>query len=98
MPNFQIVATDVRVGRTPQHYMLDDGEKLAAVVAKWRFEPGGAVGRCGYDYQIVFRNGDLETSIATCFGCNIVIVDGTQKFTASRGQVKALLEADFRRL
>lgn len=40
-------------------YILDDGTKLKSIVEKWRFEPGGSVGRCGYDYQIVLTNGGL---------------------------------------
>ena len=57
-PNFKIVATHIRTGKSPKNYMLDDAVKLPLVVEKWRFEPGHAVGRCGYDYHILFTNGE----------------------------------------
>jgi len=46
MPNFQIVATNVRHGHAPENFILDDGSKLASIIEKWRFQPGGEVGRC----------------------------------------------------
>lgn len=98
MPNFRIVATKVRAGQIPKNYVLDDGHQLNAIVDKWRFEPGGTVGRCGYDYQIVLTNGDLNFIIDVCFLCNILIVNHSQVFRTSKRQIKSLLEADFRLL
>lgn len=46
MPNFQIVATNVRQAHPPENFILDDGSKLASIIEKWRFQPGGEVGRC----------------------------------------------------
>ncbi|MBL7804206.1 MAG: hypothetical protein JNL02_10760 [Saprospiraceae bacterium] len=98
MPNFCIVATNVREGQPPENYVLDEGEKLVAVVDKWRFEPGGVLGRCGYDYQIVLTNGEMTIPVSVCFLCNILIVNHSMKFKTSRKQIRALLEADFRPL
>lgn len=98
MPNFRIVATNVRTGQVPQNYVLDEGDQLAAIVDKWRFEPGEGLGRCGYDYQIVLTNGDQTITVAVCFLCNTLVFNGSQVFRASKRQIKALLEANFRPL
>lgn len=37
MPNFQIVATNVRHAHPPENFILDDGSKLASIIEKWRF-------------------------------------------------------------
>ncbi|HNL38211.1 MAG TPA: hypothetical protein PKH43_03740 [Saprospiraceae bacterium] len=96
--NFRVVATNVRPGQPPKNYVLDDGEKLAAIVDKWRFEPGGVLSRCGYDYQIVLTNGELSIPVSVCFLCNTLIVNHSRIFKTSRKQIRALLEADFRPL
>ena len=98
MPNFQIVATNVRPGQVPRNYILNDGNQLALVVEKWQFEPGGEVGRCGYDYQIVFINGDLSIPISICFLCKILIFNHSEVYSISKKQIMALLEADFKSL
>lgn len=98
MPNFQIVATNVRPGQTPRNYILNDGNLLTSVVEKWRFEPGGEVGRCGYDYQITLINGDLSIPIAICFLCKILIFNHSEVYRISKKQIMTLLEADFKSL
>lgn len=95
MPNFKITATHVRAGKNGKSYLLDDGGKLASIVEQWRFEPGDSVGRCGYDYQIVFTNGASSIPISICFLCNILIFNGVQVYKTSERQIKTLLEADF---
>lgn len=96
MPNFKVVATNVRGGQAPKNYILDDGSKLESVVEKWQFEPGGSLLRCGYDYQIVFTNGDMNIPIAVCFLCNSLVFDHSQVFRASKKQILRLLEEDFK--
>lgn len=98
MPNFQILATHVRHGQTPQNFILDGGSKLESIIEKWRFRPGGEVGRCGYDYQIMFTNGDLNISISICFFCKILIVNHLQVYKISKRQILNLLKTDFRPL
>lgn len=98
MPNFNILATRVRVGMPPQSYLLDDGDKLKSIVEKWRFKPGASVGRCGYDYKMVFTNGDTIVPIAICFLCKTLVFNHTQVFVVSKKKILALLEEDFRTL
>ena len=98
MPNFQIVATNVRAGQAPQNYIFDDGDKLEAIVEKWQFKPGGAVGRCGYDYQLVLTNGDLSLPVSICFLCKILIVNHLHVYKISKKHILGLLEEDFRPL
>ncbi len=98
MSNFQIVATNVRAGHLPKNYILDDGNKLETIMEKWQFKPGGEVGRCGYDYQIVLTNGDLHIPVSICFLCKILIVNHLQVYKISKKQILSLLEEDFRPL
>lgn len=98
MPNFQILATHVRQGQTPQNFILDDGSKLESIIEKWQFRPGSGVGRCGYDYQIVFTNGDLNIPISICFLCQTLIVNHSQVYKISKRQILNLLKTDFRPL
>ena len=98
MPNFQIVATHVRHGHPPKNYILDDGNKLETIVEKWQFQPGGEVGRCGYDYQMVFTNGELNIPVSICFLCNILIVNHLQVYKISKKHILTLLKEDFRPL
>ncbi|GAB3954545.1 hypothetical protein GCM10028805_40170 [Spirosoma harenae] len=93
--NFKIVATRVREGKRPENYMLDDPDKLPLLVEKWRFEPGDKVGRCGYDYQILFTNGEVFIPISVCFVCNALVINGTDNYRTSKGQIMALLREDF---
>lgn len=96
MPDFKIVATHVRAGKNRKSYFLDDGTRLKSIVEKWRFEPGGSVGRCGYDYQMVLTNGDLEIPVSICFLCKILIFNHKEVYKASKSQIQTLLEEDFR--
>lgn len=98
MPNFSIVATRVRAGQTPHIYVLDDGSKLLSIVEKWRFEPGGTLLRCGYDYQVECINGEIRIPVSVCFACNSLVLHHTQVFKTSKKQFMDLLEADFRLL
>ncbi len=96
MPNFKMVATHVRQGQTPKNYILDDGSKLKSIVEKWRFQPGGELLRCGYDYQIVVTNGDAIIPISICFLCKSLVFNYSEVFITSKTQILALLEEDFR--
>lgn len=96
MPNFKMVATHVRAGQAHKHYLLDDGSKLKSIVEKWQFQPGGSLLRCGYDYQIVFTNGDVNIPISICFLCKSLVFNHSEVFKVSKNQILALLEADFR--
>jgi hypothetical protein len=98
MPNFNIVATHVRAGMAPQNYLLDDGEKLKSIVEKWRFKPGTSIGRCGYDYQILFTNGDTSITMDVCFLCKTLVFNHSQVFVLSKRKFLALLEEDFKLL
>ena len=95
-PNFKIVATHIRTGKSPKNYMLDDAVKLPLVVEKWRFEPGHAVGRCGYDYHILFTNGEKIIPILVCFACNTLVFNGKDNYKTSRKQIMSLLRQDFK--
>lgn len=95
MPDFKIIATHVRVNKKGKNYFLDDGNKLKSIVEKWRFEPGGSVGRCGYDYQMVLTNGNTEIPVSICFLCNTLILNHIGVYRISKRQILALLEEDF---
>ncbi|MBD2700846.1 hypothetical protein IC229_09365 [Spirosoma sp. BT702] len=94
-PNFKIVATQIRKGKNPENYVLADASKLLLVVEKWRFEPGGPVGRCGYDYHIVFTNGEVNIPISVCFLCNTLVFNNYENYKATKKQIMALLREDF---
>ncbi len=96
-PDFKIVANHVRVGKTPRNYLLDDPEKLKSVVEKWQFrpKPAGNLNRCGYDYQIIFTNGDASITVSICFLCNTLIVNHSETYKVSKSEIEALLSEDF---
>lgn len=94
-PNFKIVATHIRPGKNPKNYMLEDAGKLKSIVEKWRFEPGDTLGRCGYDYHIVFRNGAVNIPISICFLCNTMVFNGLENYKTSEKQIMTLLKEDF---
>ncbi|MBL7826944.1 MAG: hypothetical protein JNJ57_09965 [Saprospiraceae bacterium] len=96
MPNFKIEATHVRFGKRSQHYILDDGSKLASVIEKWQFKPGDVVGRCGYDYQMVLTNGELVMHVSICFICKTLIVNHTDVYRISKKRIMDLMEEDFK--
>jgi hypothetical protein len=95
MPNFKMVATNVRIGQAPKNYVLEDGSKLKSIVEKWRFQRGGSLLRCGYDYQIVFINGDAKIPVSICFLCQSLVFNQSQVFKISKKQIMTLLEEDF---
>ncbi|MEQ1744206.1 MAG: hypothetical protein ABMA02_02190 [Saprospiraceae bacterium] len=95
MPNFKIVAQRVRVGKTPKTYILDDDSKLKSIVEKWQFEPGGQIERCGYDYKILFTNGEVEIPINICFFCKTMSCN-QKNYKISRWQIMRLLCQDFK--
>lgn len=97
-PNFKIVATHLRQGKTRKSYILDDADKLPVLVEKWRFEPGGSIGRCGYDYHILLTNGELTIPISVCFRCNTLVFNNLEKYKISKKQIMALLHEDFKHL
>lgn len=97
-PDFKIVATHVRSPEKPRNYVLDDPEKMPAVVEKWRFEPKpeGNLSRCGYDYQIVFTNGGANIPVSICFLCNTLILNHSEMYKISRRHIESLLRQDFK--
>lgn len=98
-PNFKIIATHVRHGAQPRHYLLQDGSKIKTLIEKWRFEPKpDPLSRCGYDYLIVVTNGDVTIPISVCFVCNTLIFNHKEKYRISKKQIMALLAEDFQAL
>ncbi len=102
-PNFKIIATHIRQGKNPENYVLDNAAKLPSIIEKWQFEPKGVLGRCGYDYHILFMNGKFNISVSVCFLCNTLVVNDPEKHTTSnyitsKKQIMALLREDFRLL
>ena len=95
-PNFKIVATNIRADKNPKNYILEDASKLESIIEKWRFAPGDAVGRCGYDYHIVFTNGAVNVPISVCFLCNTLVFNNLENYKASKKQIMALLRKDFK--
>ncbi|NUN99440.1 MAG: hypothetical protein HUU01_02355 [Saprospiraceae bacterium] len=94
-PNFRMVATHVREGLQRPNYRLDDGSKWGSIVQKWQFKQGGALLRCGYDYQIVFTNGDVNIPISICFMCKSLVFNHKTVYKTSKRQILALLKEDF---
>lgn len=95
MPNFSMVATHVRMGKTRPNYILTDGNKLKSIVEKWQFKPGDPISRCGHDYKIIFTNGDATILIYICFVCNALILNGKETYKISERAIKSLLKEDF---
>jgi hypothetical protein len=97
MPNFSIVATQVRAGvKQPKNYLLTDAKKLDTIKENWRFEPSfEPISRCGYDYNIVLTNGEQVFTVDVCFLCNTLVVNHLQAFKTSKRQIQNLLESDF---
>lgn len=95
-PNFKIVATHIREGKYLENYMLDEADKLTLIVEKWRFKPNDVIGRCGYDYHILFTNGEITIPIFVCFLCNTLVFNNVEKYKTSKKQIMALLKEDFK--
>jgi hypothetical protein len=95
-PNFKIVATHIREGKNPKNYLLDEGDKLPLIVEKWRFEPKDSIGRCGYDYNIFFTNGEINIPISVCFLCNTLIFNNSKNYKISKKKIMTLLREDFK--
>lgn len=95
-PNLEIIATHVRQGKERPSYVLRNGSSLTMVVDKWDFEPkSDPISRCGHDYQVVARNGEVTLSISICFACNTLVLNGTEKFGIRERLIKKLLAEDF---
>ena len=94
--NFQIVALNIRnnIKQKHKHYVLNDTSKLKELIDKWRFKPAESIGRCGYDYNITFKNGPVELSMLLCFECNTLSVD-SEIYEITESQIIKLLEEDF---
>lgn len=95
--DFKVVAEHTRAGAKGRSYVLDDRAKWKRVVDKWRFTPKqDPLSRCGYDYRIVVANGGTSVTVMVCFICDTLTFNHSERYSASKRQVMALLEQDFR--
>ncbi|HLP93170.1 MAG TPA: hypothetical protein VK168_03995 [Saprospiraceae bacterium] len=94
-PNFSIVVRHVRQGKKSRNYLLSDADKFPGIVEKWCFPPGDAVGRCGYDYQLVLTNGEQVITADICFSCKTLVFQHRHVYAISPGEIMRLLEEDF---
>lgn len=94
--DFSIVATHVRQCQSERNYFLQDSQRLGAIIAKWRFEPkADPLSRCGYDYQMVIKSGDVVINVSICFACNTLVLNHKEKFAVRRKQIEKLFAEDF---
>lgn len=94
-PNFSIMVRHVRQGKKSRNYQLADAGKFPGIVEKWCFRPGDAVGRCGYDFQLVLTNGEQVITADICFSCKTLVLQHKQVFRISPRKIIRLLEEDF---
>lgn len=95
-PNFKIIATHIREGKNPESYLLDEADKLPLLVEKWRFKPKDVIGRCRYDYYLLFTNGEINIPISVCFRCNTLVFNNLENYKISKKQMMTLLREDFK--
>lgn len=92
-----LYAFDQRSYGNPQHFFLNDLNKLKELAKKWVFDKKDSLGRCGYDYDLAVFNGKkYEGGISICFNCNSLIVDKDHTICSiSESAILRLLQEDF---
>lgn len=95
-PNLEIIATHVRHGKQRPDYVFRDGQQLARIIEKWQFdEKFDPISRCGHDYHVDARNGEVSLKFSICFACKTLVLNGTEKFGIREKQIKNLFAEDF---